>query len=170
MSIWNIQPIKKLDLLCRHSSRQWTRYGKTSFNRYGHQCIYRRWHRDALQVWYSFAEKCSKCPHFGEGGAERIDLFFFLFVYVDFNSILPGKIFAVRVNGRQTTLTSKSAMAKFAINWFVTVCIRGVCLTTIKTAMFPRTPIINTAQYATLKQFKLKYLCLRKSVGAAFFY
>lgn len=42
--------------------------------------------------------------------------FAFTRIFISQNFKLPGKIFAVSVNGRQTTLTSKSAIAKLAIN------------------------------------------------------
>lgn len=55
---------------------------------------------------------------------------------------LPGYKFDTNVNGTQTTLTSKSAMAKFPMNLFVSVRICGDFVTTINTATFPITPIM----------------------------
>lgn len=63
---------------------------------------------------------------------------------------LPGYKFDTKVNGTQTTLTSKSATAKFAINLFVNVLICGDLVTTIKTATLPITPIKLIMLYAML--------------------
>lgn len=58
----------------------------------------------------------------------------------------PGNKFDNSVNGTHRIFTSRSATAKFAINWLVSVRICGDLLTTIKTAMFPTIPITQIRQ------------------------
>lgn len=60
---------------------------------------------------------------------------------VDF---LPWKTFPTNVNGRQKKFTSRSAIARFAINWLVADLMPVLLKTTITTATLPTTPNTKT--------------------------
>lgn len=79
---------------------------------------------------------------------------------------LPGYKFDTKVNGTQTTLTSKSATAKFAINLFVNVLICGDLVTTIKTATLPITPIKLIMLYAMLMEQRTPVVCNGRGLTA----
>lgn len=58
---------------------------------------------------------------------------------------LRTKRLLIRVAGTQNTITSTSAMARLAINRFVTVLMRGTRKTTEITNRFPTSPTLNTS-------------------------
>lgn len=66
----------------------------------------------------------------------------------------------INVAGKQNTMTSMSATAKFTMKKLVTVRMRGERYTTAITKQFPTSPTTNTSRYAAQYTAVIAPLCL----------
>lgn len=69
---------------------------------------------------------------------------------------LPGNKFPISVEGTTNTLTDKSAMAKLAMNWLVTVCMVFDLENTYSSAELPITPTMQMNIYEKLEKRKVR--------------
>lgn len=68
--------------------------------------------------------------------------------------LLPGKILAAKVKGKQNISTNKSAAARLIIKCVVSLRISALFRTVRKIATLPKMPAKKTKMYATLKRTK----------------